>query len=135
MSGQTIILAGPSQRQLAHRLIEKAGVGYVVTIKEPTRSTEQNSKMHAMLSDVSRAKPEGRLHTVDVWKQIMMNACGHKAQFEVGLDGEIFPAGLKTSRLNKREMSDMIEFIYWYGAQHDISWSEPNPDERKDTSA
>lgn len=122
---QTAILRGPAQRAFAKQLIDKAPDNAVVRVSAPTRSLEQNAKMHAMLSDLSRAKPEGRRHTPDVWKAIMMQACGHASQFEFGLDGQPFPLGFRSSRLTVSQMSDLIEFMYAYGAEHDVRWSEP----------
>lgn len=128
---QTIILRGPEQRALAKRLIDAAPVDAVVKIGAAKRSTEQNDKMWAMLSDISRAKPEGRMHTPDVWKSLFMHACGHAVQFEHGLDGQPFPVGFRSSRLNKAQMSDLIEFIYAYGAEHGVNWSEPVMEENQ----
>ncbi len=122
---QTVILAGPSQRALAKQLIDRAPYGAIVTVKAATRSNEQNAKLWAMLSDLSRAKPEGRLHTPEVWKQLVMHACGHAVQFEVGLNGQPFPTGFRSSRLTKGQMSDLIEWIYAYGAEHRVVWTEP----------
>lgn len=131
MSGQTVILRGRDQRQLAHRLIDAAGDGYVVNVKEPTRNNDQNSRLWAMLSDISRAKPEGRMFTTDLWKSIFMNACGHEVQFISGIDGGTpFPVGFRSSRLTVRQMADLITFIQEYGDRHSVAWSEPHPDER-----
>lgn len=124
MSGQTIILHGDSQRRFAKGLIDAAPRDAVVNIREATRTLEQNDKMWAMLSDVSRAKPEGRRHTADVWKALFMHACGHAVQFEIGLDGQPFPTGFRSSRLTKSQMSDLIEFMYAYGAEHGVAWSD-----------
>ena len=122
---QTIILRGPEQRALAKRMIDAAPVDGVVKIGAAKRSTEQNDKMWAMLSDISRAKPEGRMHTPETWKALFMSACGHAVQFEHGLDGQPFPVGFRSSRLTKAQMSDLIEFIYSYGSEHGVVWSEP----------
>jgi hypothetical protein len=122
---QTIRLVGPSQRALAASLVARAPDGYVVTIKEETRTGEQNSRLWAMISDVSRSKPEGRRHTPEVWKCLFMSACGHAVQFEVGLDGKPFPVGFHSSRLTKSQMSDLMEFISEYGSRHGVVWSEP----------
>ena len=124
MNGQTVILRGAKQRQLAKNLIDSAPSDAVVNIQEKRRSLDANARMWAMLSDISRAKPEGRCHTPDVWKALMMKACGHAVQFVVGIDGEPFPVGFRSSRLTKPQMSDLIEFIYAYGAEHKIKWSE-----------
>jgi len=109
---------------LAAQLAFKAPPGAVCNIREATRTGDQNAKMWAMLSDVARSKPEGRRHTADVWKALMMNACGHTVQFEIGLNGEPFPVGFRTSSLSKSQMSDLIEFIYEYGSRHEVKWSD-----------
>ncbi len=124
MRGQTVILATDAQRTLAKRLIDIAPQGAVVNIQEARRTTEQNAKLWAMLSDVSRAKPEGRMHTPEIWKALFMNACGHAVQFETGLSGQPFPVGFRSSRLTKREMIDLIDFIGSYGASHGVRWSD-----------
>lgn len=121
---QTVILRGPSQRDLAKQIIDRAPTDAVVTIKEATRNADQNALMWVLLSDISRAKPEGRCHTPEVWKSLMMKACGHAVQFALGIDGEPFPVGFRSSRLTKSQMIDMIEFIYAYGAEHQVKWSD-----------
>lgn len=124
-NGQTIILRGDSQRDFAKQLVDRAPVDAVVNIQAAKRTNDQNSLMWALLSDVSRAKPEGRTHTADVWKALMMHACGHATQFEHGLNGQPFPIGFRSSRLTKAEMGDLIETIYEYGARHGVRWSDP----------
>jgi hypothetical protein len=121
---QTVILRGETQRQLAHRLIDRAPPNYIVKIGEPTRTQDQNNKLWAMLTDVSRAKPEGRRHVPDVWKALFMQACGHAQQFEIGLNGQPFPMGFRSSRLTVKQMNDLIECIYEYGARHCVQWSD-----------
>ena len=121
---QTVWLRGEHQRRLAHQLIDKAPLDAVVKVSAAKRSDDQNAKMWAMLSDVSRAKPEGRMHIPEVWKCIFMAALGHEVKFEMGLDNQPFPIGFRTSRLTKPEMSDLIEFIYAYASNHNIKWSE-----------
>jgi len=125
MNGQTVRLVGHRQRDFAKLLIDKAPPGAVLNIREATRSSDQNAKMWAMISDISRAKPEGRTHTAETWKCLFMAACGHAVQFEMGLDGRPFPIGFSSSALNKAEMSDLIETIHEYGARHEVRWSEP----------
>ena len=121
---QTVILAGPSSRKTAHILIDKAPDRAVVAIKPQSRSGAQNDRLWAMLSDISRAKPEGRQHIPEVWKAIFMAACGHAVQFEMGLNGQPFPIGFRSSRLTKSQMSDLQEFISAYGAEHGVIWSD-----------
>lgn len=123
-NGQTIILAGPSQRALATRLILQAPDRAIVNIQAERRSNDQNSLMWALLSDISRAKPEGRTHTPEVWKNLFLHACGHAVQFEMGLNGQPFPVGFRSSRLTKAQMSELLECLYEYGGRHGIRWTD-----------
>ena len=127
----TVILAGDSQRQLARDIIAQAPAGYVVTVSEPKRTLDQNSRMWAMLTDISRAKLDGREHPPETWKSLFMHACGHEVAFCMGLNAEPFPVGWRTSRLSKRQMAELITFIAEYGDRHGVAWSEPHPDERQ----
>jgi hypothetical protein len=127
---QTIILHGPNQRALARRLVNDAPAGCVVTISKPKRTLDQNSRMWAMLSDISRACPEGRHHPPETWKSLFMHAAGFEVAFQMGLNGEPFPVGWRTSKLTKGQMADLITHMMAYGDEHGVAWSEPHPDER-----
>jgi hypothetical protein len=120
MIGQTIRLVSRLNRERAHKLIDQAPARAIVNIKAETRTNEQNALLWSLLSEVSRAKPDGRCHTPDVWKALFMSACGHAVQFEIGLDGHPFPLGFRSSRLSKDQMSELIEFILQYCAEHNI---------------
>lgn len=129
MSRQTIILAGRSQRDFAHRCIDAAPQNAVVTIREAKRSTDQNDRMWAMLSDVASAAPEGRQWPPETWKCAFMHALGHQVRFCDGIDGSgPFPIGFRSSRLTVRQMSDLISMIYEYGDRHGVQWTTPKQD-------
>ncbi len=130
MTGQTVILRGPEQRRLAKLLIDGALTDYIVTVQPPKRSLDQNARLWAMLTDISKSIPDGRRHTPDDWKAIFMNAAGWEVQFVDGLDGRPFPSGFRSSRMSVKQMADLITFISAYGDQHGVAWSEPRPDER-----
>lgn len=126
MNGQTIHLYTERNRAIARELIEKAPSGAIVNVREAKRSDVQNSKMWAMISDVARAKPEGRVLPTEVWKSLFMSEAGFKPMFEPSLDGQgVVPIGYKSSRLTKAEFGDLIEAIYAYGALHGVVWTEP----------
>jgi NinB protein len=129
MAGHTVILLTDTQRRYAHGLVDKLPIGWVMTFREPTRSTIQSDKMWAMLTDVARAKPEGRQWTPETWKAAFMHVLGHQVQFCEGLDGSgPFPLGFRSSKLTVKQMTDLIECIYEYGARHGVVWSEPKSD-------
>ncbi|MBB95631.1 MAG: hypothetical protein CML68_13700 [Rhodobacteraceae bacterium] len=125
MSGQTVILCGQRQRDFAKRLIDAAPADAVVNVREATRNLDQNALMWAALSDVSRAKPEGRHWTPDTWKAAFMHVLGHQVQFVDGLDGSgPFPIGFRSSRLTKKQMADLITVILEYGDRHGVRWTK-----------
>lgn len=124
MAGQTIRIQDEPRRAFACRMVIAAPIGAVVNIREATRSGEQNAKMWAMLSDISRAKPEGRRWTTDTWKAAFMHSLGHQVQFAEGLDGSgPFPVGFRSSHLSKQQMSDLITVIAEYGDRHGVEWT------------
>tara|TARA_R110001632_G_scaffold14481_1_gene48768 strand:+ start:1704 stop:2069 length:366 start_codon:yes stop_codon:yes gene_type:complete len=113
------------QRKYAHQLIDAAPDLSIITIVGGDRSIDQNAKMWAMLTDVALSRPEGRKWAPEAWKCAFMHSLGHQVQFADGLDGSgPFPLGFKTSKLNKQQMSDLIEVIYEYGSRHNVEWSE-----------
>lgn len=121
---QTLILDSNYRRSQAHRLVDAAPINAVLTIAPPKRSTDQNKLMWALLSDVARAMPQGRKHTAEVWKDLFCHACGHAVQFEMGLNGQPFPVGFRTSRMTKDQMRDLLEFIMAWGAENGVQFSD-----------
>lgn len=130
-----IFKLGSDPKALLERIrqaLATAPIGVIVQIFLPRRTNEQNAKMWAMLSDLSRAKPEGRTLRPDHWKCLLMDDLGHKPDWQPSLGGEsVVNVGYKSSRLTKGQMSDMIERMYAYGAEHGVEWSEPIQADRK----
>lgn len=122
-----LILHGQRDRQRAANWAFKAPPGTRVEFKAPKRTLEQNARMWAMLTDVSRQVEHcGRRYTPDEWKILFLHACGREVQFLPALDGKTFlPWGQSSSNLSKQEMSDLIEFMFAWGAEHGVVWSEP----------
>lgn len=121
----TVRLTGEAQRSYAKRLIDDAPDYAVVTVKAGDRSLDQNAKMWAMLTEIARAKPDGRKWTPETWKCAFMHSLGHQVQFAEGLDGAgPFPLGFRSSNLNKAQMADLITVIQEYGDRHGVDWSD-----------
>jgi hypothetical protein len=125
-----IRLTGQRQRAYACEQVAAAPDGWIVTIREPTRSLDQNARMWAMLSNLSQQQAGGRVATPDEWKMLVMAAAGHECQFMMGLDGRPFPVGFRTSRLTVGQMRDLIDWMAAYGDEQGVIWTEPHPDER-----
>jgi hypothetical protein len=122
---QTVILIGQSQRDFAKRLIDAAPKNAVVKISPEARSLDANAKMWACLSDIARAKPDGRHWTAETWKSAFLHALGHQVQFAEGLDNSgPFPLGFRSSKLTKPQMANLITVIQEYGDRHGVIWSD-----------
>jgi hypothetical protein len=129
MTGRAIItIDSADAKNRAHHWINRAPAGTRVEFKGPQRSLPQNDRMWAMLTDIATQKQvNGRRFTTDQFKVMFMVACGHEVQFIPSLDGLTFiPYGQSSSDLSVEEMSDLIEFMFAWGAENDVAWSDPN---------
>lgn len=122
---QSFTLISDRVRSNAIEAVRSAPPNWIVTIKEPKRSTDQNALMWSLLGDLARAKPEGRSWTPETFKAAMMHYLGHQVMFAEGLGGTgPFPIGFRTSNLSKKQMSDLIECILSYGAEHGVVFKD-----------
>lgn len=111
-------------RKRAIESVKTAPHGFVVKITEPTRSLEQNAALWAMLSDIStQVEWYGRWLDASSWKHIF-TASLKKMEVVPNLDGTGFVSlGLSTSKMSKRELSDLLELIQAFGAGRNVKFS------------
>lgn len=105
-------------------------MGYPVAVTfvpyEPTRSIEQNAKLHAVLHDISKQKQwAGTWLDVEDWKRLMVaawcRANKESARMVPALDGHGFDVIYRrTSKLSVSEMIDLIEFVTWWAVENDV---------------
>jgi hypothetical protein len=137
MSRFLLILANDAIRKKAKEWIDKAPAGMRVEFREAKRSTEQNSKLWACLSDVStQITHQGRRYDPDRWKVIFMYALGRETEFMPSLDGVTFiPYGPRSSELSVAEMSELIEFIVAEGTKRGVIFHDPETKRGADGTA
>lgn len=125
MSKRTFVLAHEQARRNAVRFVAEAPAGYCVTVSEPTRNLEQNAAMWAMLTDVSEQVVwHGRKLSPESWKHVFTSSL-KKQDVAPNLDGTGFVVlGQSTSNMTKQEMSDLLELITCFGAQHDVQFNQ-----------
>ncbi|WP_438980155.1 recombination protein NinB [Polynucleobacter sp.] len=105
-----------------------AGHRLNVVIKPETRSTEQNSKMWAMLSEIStQVDWYGQKLSAEDWKHVL-SASLKKQRAVQGLDGGFVVLGLSTSKMTKGEMADLITLMEAFGAQRGVKFSDDATD-------
>jgi hypothetical protein len=96
-----------------------------LSIGRPRRTLDQNSKLWAMLSDVSRQVDwYGQKLTPENWKDVFTAALKRQAVVP-GIEGGFVVLGTSTSRMEKQEMVDLIELMLAFGAERGVVWSEP----------
>ena len=112
------VLAHSLARQRAVSAVAGAPDGYVVTIKEPSRSLDQNAAMWPILEAFSSQLPwpvNGRMERLEPeeWKDVLSAAFRkERARLAMGLDGGVVMLGLRTSRMGKRAFSEFLEFLH-----------------------
>jgi hypothetical protein len=128
-----LVLWNDATRRRAIEWISKARPGARVELKPPQRSLPQNNRMWAMLTDIVTQSPQfnggfGRRYTTNQAKIVFLHACGQEIETVPTLDGAgIIPYGKSSSDLTVGEMTDLIEFMFAWGAEQSppIVWSDP----------
>lgn len=99
----------------------------VVTLGREGRTLSQNSRLWPMLDDISKhVEWYGRKYTKEEWKDIITGSF-HKCEFVPNIEGSGFVVvGMSTSSMDKQTFSALIEFIFAFGADKQVPWSDPS---------
>lgn len=98
----------------------------VVSIRDGlTRTLEQNALLWPLLTDIAQQVVwHGKKYKKDDWK-IILTGSFLKCEFVPNVDGTGFVVlGMSTSHMSRKVFSDLIEFIFHFGASQDVEWSE-----------
>ncbi len=127
MSRALVVVNTRADRDKIAAWAAKAPWGTRVEFKATKRTMPQNDRMWAMLTDIAQQKEHaGRRYTPDQWKVLFMHAVGREVQFIPSLDSSTFiPWGQSSSDLSVGEMTDLIEFMFSWGAEHGVVFHEP----------
>lgn len=112
-----LILANDGVRARALEAVRCAPQGWVLTLREPTRTLDQNARMWPMLEAFSRQRQwpvNGEVVRLDSedWKDLL--TAGFKQEtgrIAKGLNGGVVLLGTRTSQMGKREFGNFMEFI------------------------
>ena len=100
-----------------------AGRRMVMTLAPETRSTAQNARLWAMLTEISaQVDWYGRKLSPEEWKHVF-SASLKKQDVVPGLDGGFVVLGLSTSKMTKGEMSDLQTLMEAFGAQQGVKFT------------
>lgn len=118
------ILAHDTARRLAAAFCMMAPAGWHVRVTPPTRTLDQNARLWAMLSDVAaQVVWHGRKLTGEEWKNVF-SASLKRQDVIPGLDGGFVVMAQSTSKMTKRELSDLMELIAAFGANNGVRFQD-----------
>ena len=124
-----IILKGQAQIEHAIQTIKSLPPVPVMEIRFRQAGSErnliQNARMWAMLADISKQVDwHGMKLTSEEWKDIFTAAL-NRLKVVPGIDGGFVVVGGHTSKMSIAKMSEMIEFMFAFGAEHKVRWKDP----------
>jgi len=145
MGRYTLNLDSMANREKAIKLIRKSPPGTFLTFKRNKRSVDQNSRMWAMLSIISKAmrydqnqgwrvSDEGAKYSPDDWKDFFAHSLSN-ANWMPGENGGMIPLSLRTSEMSKQEHSDLTTLIEEFAARNDIQLGDENTQKNSQPSS
>ncbi len=125
MSRYLVTLATKDDRVRAINIIAAAPYGARVEVKAVKRSIPQNDRMWAMLTDVAMQLPwHGTKITPDDWKLVFLDALKGEVRTVPNIEGNGFVSLRRSSDLSKDEMSNLIDLIGAFGAEHGVTFHD-----------
>ena len=121
MSRALVTLWRREDRERAHRWIDGVPNGTRVEFKEAKRSTDQNSRMWLILTNVASALLwHGQRYAPEDWKDYFMHAYrGHR--WMPAEEGGMVPIGRSTSDLSKEEHGELMELMEAFCARNGVA--------------
>lgn len=122
MGRALLVLHNDATRAKAVGWIARAPKETRVTFQGPKRTTDQNSKLWASLTEISEQVPwHGQRLSPEDFKLLFMAALNQEMRVVPNLSGTGFvPLGRSSSKLSKQEFSDLLELIAAFAAQHGV---------------
>lgn len=128
------LILGRHNRGLAHTGVDRAPDGWVLDLREATRSDRQNDALHALIRQIHKQRPihNGQRMTEELWKETFLDALSTEMKMLPKLDGDgFFPATRRSSHLTKTEFNDLLTIILAWCARAGLTVKhfdeEPSP--------
>ena len=94
------------------------------------RTLDQNARLWATLGDIARQLQwpvDGELRWLESWEWKVIITAGLKNHQRIakGIEGGFVMLGQPTSKMSKRELSELLDLAYAFGAQHNVTFTDP----------
>lgn len=113
------------------------GAGPVVlTLSRKKRSANQNALFHVLITDIAKTVDIGMRYGLEEWKALLVdqfeqeminqqNPLKHRSRVVISFDGSrAVTVRPSTTKFNKAEGGQFIEFLYCWGSEHGAAFSE-----------
>lgn len=119
------VLSHQEARRRAAECIASAPDGFVVTVREPSRSVSQNAALWRILDAFSRQLKwpvNGVMCELepDEWKDLATAAFERENRIAEGLNGGHVILGQRTSQFSKKRFSEFLEFLHSVAAERGV---------------
>lgn len=108
------VLAHDTARKRALEAVANAPAGYVISIKEPNRTSEQNAKFHAICSELAGTEWAGKKRDATAWKVLLVSghamATNERVELIPGLESEFVNVRESTALMSKARGASLIDY-------------------------
>lgn len=131
MDKRTVFLTTPRARQTARDYLEQAPDGYVMEVRPPNRTLDQNAKFHAICDEIAKSGFQwaGKPRTAAQWKVLLVSghAAATKEGFDMvpGLEGEFVNLRESTALMSKKRSASLITYTLAFCDLNGIQLTEP----------
>ena len=135
---RTVFLRTPVARATAHRYIDAAPDGFMVTFSPEVKRRAQEEKYHCLIADIAKQSDyAGKRWCTDDMKRLLVDEFADEmrnAGTPLHHDGRLVPSengrrviqlGIQTRDFLVKEAADFITFLYAWDADRNVRWSEP----------
>lgn len=137
MSGKTFFLRHLDARKNVGQFALQAPDGWMVRFQPPARNSDQNARMHAMIGDIAKQwKFCDKTWHLDDMKRLLVDLFAetmrqlgtplhHDGRVVPSIDGlRVVQLGVQTSEFYVGEASDFITFLFSFGDERSVKWSD-----------
>ena len=122
-------LVNQTARLHCQQAIALAPDDYRVEIRQRTRTLEQNSLLWVLLTSLSKQLKwsiNGKMELLspEDWKDIMTASLHQEQRIATGARGGFVMLGHKTSKMTIANLSELIEFVFSFAAEHGVTLEE-----------
>lgn len=125
-------------RQRAAAAVGGAPDGWVVEVRPPSKKRAQEELYHVLIGDIAdQCEFMAKRWDRETWKRLLVDAFArvmrsagtplhHDGAVMPSLDGQGFvQLGIQTRKFYVKEASAFTEYLYAYGSERGVKWSEP----------